>query len=127
MLWSDSLFTLMVETTFTARHQLTIAQGQKEPLHSHDWIVRVGVSADRLDEMGLVVDFDDLKAKIEGVISPFNGARLEELSCFQGVNTSAENVAKYIYDKIEQLLPSHVKPRYVEVAEAPGCRAKYSR
>ncbi len=121
------MFTVTVETTFTARHQLTIAQGQKEPLHSHDWIVRVAVSADRLDEMGLVVDFDDLKAKIEGVISPLSGARLEELSCFQGVNTSAENVAKYIYDKIEQLLPSHVKPRYVEVAEAPGCRAKYSR
>jgi len=103
------LFTVTVETTFTARHQLTTAQGQKEPVHSHDWIVCSAVSADRLDEMGLVVDFDDLKAKIEEVTSLFNGARLEELSCFQGVNASAENVAKYIYDKIEPLLPSHVK------------------
>ena len=115
------MFTITVETTFTARHQLTTAQGQKEPLHSHDWIVCSAVSADRLDEIGLVVDFDDLKAKIEEVTSPFNGARLEEL------NASAENVAKYIYDKIEPLLPSHVKLRYVEVAEATGCRAKYSR
>ena len=121
------MFTVTVETTFTASHQLTIAQGQKEALHCHDWIVRVAVSADRLDEMGLVVDFSELKTKVEEVTNSLDGVRLEELSCFQGVNTSAENVAKYIYDKIEQLLPSHVKPRYVEVAEAPGCRAKYSR
>lgn len=121
------MFTVTAETAFSAKHRLTVATGQKELMHSHDWVVRAGVSADRLDETGVVIDFEDLKAKIEQVVGPLEGARLEELSCFKNTNASAENVAKYVYDGIELLLPGHVKLQYVEVAEAAGCRAKYSR
>jgi 6-pyruvoyltetrahydropterin/6-carboxytetrahydropterin synthase len=126
MLWSDDMFTVTVDTTFTAGHQLTIAQGQKEALHCHDWIVRTTVSADRLNSAGLVMDFSELKTKVEEVTNSLKGARLEELSWFKNINASAENVAKCIYEKIEPLLPSRVQLRYVEVTEATGCRAKYS-
>jgi len=121
------LFTITIEITFTARHQLTATDGGKEPLHSHDCGVRAAVSAERLDEMGLVCDFNDLKAKLKEITAPFNGPQLEELACFQDINASAENVAKYIYDKLEPLLPCHTKLQYIEVTEAPGCRAKYFR
>lgn len=121
-----SLFTVTVQTSFTARHQLTLATGQTEPLHEHNWVVRSAVTAEKLDESGLVVDFHWLEAKIEEVVSPLNGTRLEELACFKDVNASAENVAKYIYDKLEPLLPARVELQYVEVSEAPDCWAKYS-
>jgi len=120
------LFTITIETAFTARHQLTLADGRTEPAHSHNWLIRTAVSADKLDETGLVIDFDDLKARIEAVTAPFNGAKLEDLSCFKGANASAEAVAKYIYDKTEPLLPAYVNLEYVEVMESAGCRAKYS-
>ncbi len=120
------MFTITIETTFTARHQLTMADGQREPVHSHDWGVRTAVCTEKLDQMQLAVDFNDLKAKVEQITAPFEGVQLEEMSCFEGVNASAEMVAKFIYDKIGPLLPAHVKPGYVEVTEAPRCRAKYS-
>ena len=119
------MFVITIETTFTAGHQLTLASGEKEPLHSHDWLVRTAVLADSLDEMALAIDFNELKAGIKSVTTGLQGARIEELACFQGTNASAENVAKYIYDKVEPLLPSHVKLDYVEVMEAEGCWAKY--
>ena len=114
----------MIETSFTASHQLTLSGG-KECHHSHDWLVRTAVCGDKLDEMNMVIDFNDLKEKAVGIIAPFNGARLEELDCFKNVNVSAETVAKYIYDRLETLLPGHVKLRYIEITEAPGCCVKY--
>ena len=121
------LFTIWIETGFKAGHQLRLGQGRVEDMHSHDWIVRVGVRSDKLDEMGLAVDFNILKAALEKTIAPFKGRRLEELDCFSGVNTSAENVAVYIYDTLEPLLAEQIKLDYVEVMEAPGCWVKYSR
>jgi 6-pyruvoyltetrahydropterin/6-carboxytetrahydropterin synthase len=99
--------------------------GQTEPLHEHNWVVRSAVAAKNLDETGLVIDFRWLEAKMKEVVSPLDGARLEELACFGDVNASAENVAKYIYDTLEPLLPGRVKLQYVEVLEAPACWAKY--
>jgi len=120
------LFTVTIQTSFRARHQLTISGGQAEPLHEHNWIVRSAVSAEKLDESGLVVDFHWLEAKIEEVVSFLNGTRLEDVAFFGDVNASAENVAKYIYDKFEPLLPERVELQYVEVSESPDCWAKYS-
>ena len=120
------LFTVTVESGFSAEHQLTYAGGEKEVLHGHQWVVRVAVSAQRLDESGLAVDFVELKGHVEDIIAPFKGSRLEELACFEGGNASAEVVAKYIYDKTAERLPTYIKLEYVEVMEAAGCWAKYS-
>ena len=120
------MFTVTVQTSFTASHQLTISDGRVERLHEHDWVVRSSVSAEKLDENGLVVDFHWLGAKINEATQLLDGARLEELACFGGTNASAENVAKYIYDKLKLLLPGRVKLQYVEVSEAAGCWARYT-
>jgi len=121
------MFTITVENTFTAQHQLTMPDGRTEPLHSHNWIVTTAVSAAKLDKTGLALDFNFLKEKLEKIIAPLRQAKLEELTCFQGINTSAEYLAKYIFTKLEPLLPANVKLKYIEVCEAPGCRAKFSR
>ena len=120
------MFTVTVQTNFTAQHQLTLPAGEKEALHEHNWVVRSAVAAENLDETGLVIDFHWLKATIEEVISPLDGARLEDLACFGDINASAENVAKYIYDRAKPLLPARVKLQYVEVCEAANCLAKYA-
>ena len=120
------MFTVTVGTNFTAQHQLTLPAGEKEAVHEHNWVVRSAVAAENLDETGLVIDFHWLEAKIKEVTSPLDGARLEELACFGDINASAENVAKYIYDRVEPLLPARVKLQYVEVCEAANCLAKYA-
>ncbi len=120
------MFTITVAGSFTASHALTYADGKKEDLHNHDWQLRVAVEVEELDENGLAVDFIDVKAKIGEITEELNNSQLEELNCFEGINATAENVAKYIYDKIEQWLETKAMLKFVEVMEAKGCWAKYS-
>ena len=104
-----------------------MANGETEPTHSHDWVVRVAVCAARLDEAGIGIDFNDIKRMIGEVTAPFEGAQLEEIGCFKDVNVSAEVVAKYVYDRIKGMLPKQAKIGYAEVRESPGCWAKYDK
>ena len=119
------MFTVYVERTFNASHQLTMPNGTKESMHAHDWVVKTAVSAKTTNKAGLAIDFDFLKAMVDAVIAPFRNAQLEKLNCFAGVNTSAENVAKFIYGAILPHLSSKVKLEYVEVTEQAGCSARY--
>ena len=119
------MFTITIENAFTASHELTYAGGEKEDLHPHDWQLRVAVDVEDLDENGLAVDFIDLRAKIKDITTPLNDTQLEEHPAFEGINASAENVAKYIYDQLRPQLPTRAMLVSVEIMEAPGCWAKY--
>jgi 6-pyruvoyltetrahydropterin/6-carboxytetrahydropterin synthase len=121
------MFTVSVETGFRASHQLALPDGSKEPLHHHNWAVTAKVSSDKLDSMGLVMDFSRLKAMVDKTIADFDNVPLDSIDYFQRNNSSAENVAKYIFDKLEPKLPSGVKLRSIKVIEEPGCSAKFSR
>ena len=123
------MFTITVETIFNAAHQLTLADGSKEPLHEHSWKVRVAVSARQLDETGLVMDFYELKIKIAGVLVALAGKKLEDVPYFAagGLNASAEAVSQYIYDNLASILPDNVELSFVEVMEQADCWAKYSK
>lgn len=121
------MFTISTERTFDASHQLTLPDGSKEPLHSHNWALVVAICCEKLDEMGLVMDFGRLKTIIDQAVVPLENTQLEQTGCFVRMNCSAENVAGYLYEKIAGLLPTGVKLKYVRVTEAPGCTAKYGR
>jgi 6-pyruvoyltetrahydropterin/6-carboxytetrahydropterin synthase len=107
------MFTVRIETQFRASHQLTLPDGSKEPLHQHDWAVTAKVSSDKLDSMGLVMDFGQLKAMVGEITARFDNVQLGSIDYFQRNNPSAENVAKYIFDKLEPKLPGGVKLRSI--------------
>jgi 6-pyruvoyltetrahydropterin/6-carboxytetrahydropterin synthase len=121
------MFTVSVETHFGASHQLTLPDGSKEPLHHHDWVVTANLSSDKLDSMGFVMDFCRLKAVVDKTIAEFDNAPLDSIDYFRRNNSSAENVAKYIFDKLEPKLPGGVELRSIRVVEEPGCSAKFSK
>ena len=121
------MFTVTVESSFTASHQITYAKGQKEDLHEHRWLLKVAVSSPQLDENGLALDFIDLKADIDRITAELDNTRLENLDFFKDKNASAENVAKHIHDSLKPAIPADKTLDYVEVMEAEGCWAKYSQ
>jgi 6-pyruvoyltetrahydropterin/6-carboxytetrahydropterin synthase len=75
--------------------------------------------------MGVVMDFKALKAMIDKTVADFDNTALESIGYFQRNNPSAENVAKYIYEKLRIELPEGVKLRDIRVAEELGCSAKF--
>lgn len=119
------MFTIKVTSSFHAGHQIKFAK-TAEPYHIHDWLVEAAVAGKTLDENGLLFDFVKFKRIIEEIISPFDDKALEDFDYFKGVNTSAENVAKYIFDTIKKQLPPSVTLLYIEVTEAHGCKARFS-
>jgi 6-pyruvoyltetrahydropterin/6-carboxytetrahydropterin synthase len=121
------LYTVIVETTFNAQHHLTLSDGTKEPLHRHNWRVVCAVSAQTLDKMGLAIDFNRLTAMIDNIAAELEGKQLEIVPIFKNINSSAENVAEYMYNRLEKMLAANVKLEYVEVTEAPHCRVRYSK
>jgi len=121
------MFTVSVETHFWASHQLTLPDGSKEPPHRHNWSVTVDVSTEALNSMGLVMDFRQLKAMVDKTIAEFDNTALDKIDYFQRNNSSAENVAGYIYEKLEPKLPQGVKLEAIRVVEEPGCSAKFAK
>jgi 6-pyruvoyltetrahydropterin/6-carboxytetrahydropterin synthase len=119
------MFTISVETNFRASHQLTLPGGEKEPVHSHDWSVSADVSSEKLNSMGLVMDFSQLKAMLDSIGAEFDNTALDAISYFEQNNPSAENVAKYIYDKLLIGLPKGVTLRNIRVVEDLGCSATF--
>jgi len=119
------MFTVMVETEFFAEHQLTMPDGGKEPLHGHRWRVAAAVAAETLDSSGFVFDFHKLKELLDKIIRPFIGQRLEACQPFRLANASAENAARYIFDRLAGQITPPAQLCWVEVTEASGCKVRY--
>ncbi len=120
------MFTIRVETHFQASHRLTLPDGSIEPAHEHDWLVTADASRRELDQMGLVISFQKLRAILDETVSDFNHTALDTIDYFQRNNSSAENVAKCIYERLQNKLPEGVRLRSVRVVEEPGCSATFS-
>jgi 6-pyruvoyltetrahydropterin/6-carboxytetrahydropterin synthase len=116
-------FAITTTLGFHAGHQLRLYDGSLEDLHEHDWQIKVTIEAPKLDSIGVVMDFHDLSRRVEAVLSPFHGRRLNDLPVFADDNPSAENVALHIGRALE--LPPGVRLTAVEVWETPENSAIY--
>jgi len=98
------MFELMIETQFSSAHQLRGYKGKCEALHGHNWRVQVTVASDKLNDIGLVVDFHDLRAVTNEVIHSLDHAFLNDVFPFTEINPSSENMAKWIYESVKKKL-----------------------
>jgi 6-pyruvoyltetrahydropterin/6-carboxytetrahydropterin synthase len=119
------MFIISVERRFRASHQLVLPDGSKEPVHEHDWAVTAELGSDRLNNMGTVMNFQRLQAMVDKIVAGFDNKALESIGFFRQNNPSAENVAKYIYERLKIGLPEGVKLLNVRVVEEPGCSAMF--
>jgi 6-pyruvoyltetrahydropterin/6-carboxytetrahydropterin synthase len=120
------LYTISVTTAFRAGHQLKLSD-VAESYHIHDWIVEAAVEGRSLDENEILFDFHKLKKILDEIVGPFNDQPLEDFQCFKNMNTSTENIARYIFDNAKKQLPKHVSLLFVELTETAGCKARYGK
>lgn len=118
------MYTVRVEDGFSALHQLRLRNGSLEPQHGHDWRVRAYFSRDALDEIGMVVDFEDARSALRSVLGPLEHGDLNRLDGLSGLNPTAEVVAEYVYGRLAGMGFSTIQR--IEVFEAPGCMAVYA-
>jgi 6-pyruvoyltetrahydropterin/6-carboxytetrahydropterin synthase len=116
-------FEITTTREFSAAHQLRLYDGSLEPLHGHNWRVKVTVAADKLDSIGVVMDFHELERIVDAIVVPMHNRHLNDLTAFEQLNPSAENVAWHIGQAVK--LPAGVRLVSVEVWETAGNSAVY--
>ncbi len=121
------MYQATTEARFIASHALKLPDGSYEPVHSHDWPVKVTVESRSLDAMDCVMDFHELERLVAGVIGPWDGKHLNDVAPFAGeqVNPSAERVAEQIALALMPDFQAPVRLVSVDIGEAPGCTATY--
>jgi 6-pyruvoyltetrahydropterin/6-carboxytetrahydropterin synthase len=123
------MFEVTIEETFAAGHALRNYRGKCENVHGHNYRCQVTVQGEQLDEIGLLVDFVELKRVVHSVLDRMDHQWLNEYPPFNEINPSAENMAKYIYDEIHQGLGTRegVRLAFVKLWETDTCSAIYRR
>lgn len=98
------MFEVSVEDTFASGHYLRGYRGKCEKPHGHNYKVRITLCGERLDNIGLLLDFRDVKAVMNEIIDYLDHQMLNDIEPFNTVNPSAENMAKYFYDEMNSRL-----------------------
>lgn len=121
-------FKLKIITDFAAAHNLRGYPGDCANLHGHNWKVEVEVTATELDELGMGVDFKQIKRDTKEVIKHLDHSYLNEVSPFDKINSTAENIAKYLYQTLtEKINKEAVAVSAVVVHETDSSSVKYTQ
>lgn len=120
------MYELSVEIGFASAHQLRGYKGKCEKLHGHNWKVQVNVTAERLNELDLAIDFHELKRIANEVVSPLDHAFLNDIFPFTEKNPSSENIAKWIYESMKKKINGdNIRMSAVTVWESDSASASY--
>ncbi|MFC7063840.1 6-carboxytetrahydropterin synthase QueD [Halobacillus seohaensis] len=116
------------EFTFDAAHHLHCYEGKCKNLHGHTYQVVFGVSG-YTDEIGLVIDFGDIKQIWKEQIEIHLDHRyLNEM--LPKMNTTAENMVVWIYEKMHTALKGKredFRVEFVKLYETPTSYAEVRR
>ncbi len=122
------MYEVEVQDEFSAAHFLKLYDGTWEHRHGHNWKVSVVMRSEKLDSMGVVVDFEALKPSLKKVLAEFHEKSFNEHPDFKNeiLNPSTENIAKIIYDRLSKNFKSaNAKIAKVTVWETPGASASF--
>ena len=122
------MYTIRVESDFSAAHFLSHYQGKCEKLHGHNYRVDLWAKGEILNEGGMLVDFAMLKGALRKVCKQLDHSSLNDNPVFAG-DPSTERIAHYIFDEVFRLLPSDISVflSAVDVFETPTSMARYEK
>ncbi|MEJ2654987.1 MAG: 6-carboxytetrahydropterin synthase QueD, partial [Acidihalobacter sp.] len=97
-------YTLTVLTDFAAAHTLRDYPGDCSRMHGHNWKLEAEIRATALNEVGMAVDFKDMKRVAREIAGELDHRYLNDLPPFTTVNPTAENIAAHIYRRMSERL-----------------------
>jgi 6-pyruvoyltetrahydropterin/6-carboxytetrahydropterin synthase len=120
-------FEVMIERNFSSAHQLRGYKGKCENLHGHNYKVEIYARGRELNNIGLLVDFVELKDAADDLVTYLDHKNLNELEPFvEEQNPSAENVARFVLEKLAARIDDdRVQIYKVRCFETPTSVATY--
>jgi 6-pyruvoyltetrahydropterin/6-carboxytetrahydropterin synthase len=116
------MYEIAIEDTFDAAHCLRDYEGNCRRLHGHTYRVRAAFRFRSLDNLGMAMDFRKAKDTLRAVLHYMDHHYINELPEFSADNPTAENIAKFLYDRIKA---DHPETYSVSVWETPTSCATY--
>ena len=95
------MYEVTIIKSFSAAHILAEIGGKCEELHGHNFKVEVTVAASELSSTGLLIDFRVFKKWLGEILEDIDHKHLNIIPSFADINPSAENIAKYICEKMK--------------------------
>ena len=112
-----SIFEIFVQMHFSAAHFLKGYGGDCAAVHGHNWTVTVFVECRELDEIGMGIDFRELKKQVQDVVGELDHICLNDHEGFKEINPTSENAARYIYRE----LAGRINKRKLTVSKVKVC------
>ncbi|HNW99858.1 MAG TPA: 6-carboxytetrahydropterin synthase QueD [Candidatus Cloacimonadota bacterium] len=91
------MYKINVTDSFSAAHQLKGYNGECKNLHGHTWKVRVGITCNTTDEIGLSLDFNVVKKHLKELMEILDHKCLNDLAEFKVMNPTSENLSRFMY------------------------------
>lgn len=117
------MYELMVESQFDSAHNLRGYEGLCESLHGHTYRVQVRYRGSELNELGILVDFKKIKQSLREILEYLDHRYLNELPEFRDINPTAENIAKFFFERMRSIYGSGIN--LVTVWETNTSSASY--
>jgi len=123
----SGFYEVMIERNFSSAHQLRGYKGKCENLHGHNYKIEIYARGRELNNIGLLVDFVELKDAANELVAYLDHKNLNELEPFVSEqNPSAENVARFCLEELAgKLNDGRVEIYKVRCFETPTSVATY--
>ena len=114
------MYEIYVAASFEAAHRLVGDFGPATRLHGHTYRLEVVVRGERLRDDGTLYDIGLLRPAVEALASSLHYRDLDEVPDLAGVNTTAEAVAHYCWERLAPpLRDEELDSLLVRVWESP--------
>ena len=118
------MYTFTKEFHFSASHELKNLPEDHQcyRLHGHNYIIKVELESEDLNEYDFVQDYGELSKIKKHIDDKFDHRHLNDV--MENVNPTAELIAKYFYDLFIKDYPKIVA---IHVSETPKTWATYRK
>ena len=121
------MFRLVVKKEFSSAHILHGHPGDCKRMHGHNWLVEAEVESNNINEIGMVIDFKDIKNNLKTIISKLDHQFLNDLEPFIKDNPTAENISKYIYKELSKNINTdNIKVSEIKLWETNNSAVTYT-
>ena len=123
----SGFYEVMIERNFSSAHQLRGYKGKCENLHGHNYKIEIFAKGAELNNVGLLIDFVDLKTAADDIVKYLDHRNINELPPFdEELNPSAENLARFILEFLnDRVGDERVQVHKVRCFETPTSVATY--
>jgi len=134
------MWKLSVQKSVDFAHALSSYPGKCARVHGHTWLFTLTVYVRNLNDLGMGIDYKDLKEILGNGIEGLDHRLIVDSSApvpnslgysvLNAVkvdyNPTSENLAKFVYQKIKPQLSGMVEKFEISVSETPGVLCTYS-